>query len=167
MFIFVLINLTVFFLLKTEWGSLELFQSNLFFLSGVFLLVVSFIASAIKFNKIPFKWHYDLFATGSFLVWLSYWPPFFRIDSPLFSSYLLYFSLIVAFFSLTFMTKKQEMEQEVVQYLSWLSDSGRFNPLIIMVGVMASLAFPQHFLLYPITITLLATRFSLECCLKG
>lgn len=167
MLIFIVLNLGVVFGLKTNYITLEIFQSKLSFSMGIFLLIINLVAMSIKFKKIPFKWRYDLFAVGSVLVWLSYWPPFFRVNSPVFYSLSLYFAFITAFFSLIFIRNMENLELEVVEYLQWLSDSGRFNPLIIMVGVMISLAFPQHFLLYPVTITLLVIRYSLACCLNN
>ncbi len=167
MFTFIVLNLIFAFFLKTDIFTLDFFQSKLLFSMGIILLIVNFVAMAIKFKKLSFKWQYDLFAVGSVLVWISYWPPFFRVDSPIFYAFLLYFAFITAFFSIIFITKRENMEPEVVEYLQWLSNSGRFNPLIIMLGVMISLAFPQHFLLFPVTVTLLVLRFSLACCLSN
>ena len=166
MLTFILLNLCVAFLLKTDFFTLSFFQSKFSFFIGITLLIVNFVAMAIKFKKLPFKWRYDLFAVGSVLVWLFYWPPFFRVESPVFYSFLLYFAFISALFSTVFVTKRENMEPEAIDYLQWLSNSGRFNPLIIMIGVMISLAFPQHFLLFPITVTLLVIRYSLACCLN-
>jgi len=167
MFLFIVLNLCVVFFLKTERLTLEIFQSNSLLFTGVFLLILNFIAMVIKFKKLSFKWRYDLFAVGSIFVCLSYWPPFFRQGSPVFISFLFYFAFISALFSILFIKKSEDIEPEVKEYLQWLSSSGRFNPLVIMLAVMVSLAFPQHFLLFPITMTLLVIRYSMACSLNS
>jgi len=155
------------FFLKDESPFKTLLMSDYSLFSGVTLLIGSFIASWFKWKKISFKFRYDLFAVGSLLVWFSYWPPFFRFGSPMFEYYPLYFAFITALFSIFFITKLENMDPDAVTFLQWLSDSGRFNPIIIMVGVVISLAMPEHFLLYPVTITLLVMRFALASCLEN
>ena len=129
--------------------------------------MVNLIASWFKFDKIPFKLRYDLFGVGALLVWFSYWPPFFRFGSPLFQYFAMYFAFITALFSVVFITKRENMDPDAVALLQWLSDSGRFNPVVIMIAVMISLALPQHFLLFPVTVTILVMRFALASCLNN
>ncbi len=166
MFVFIVFNLVVAFLLKIESPLNTLFLSNYSLYTGVFLLLITFLDTWPRFNKIPFKLRYDLFALGAILVWLCYWPPFFRLGSPLFYYFSLYFAFITAFCSLFFFTKREHIEPDVVIFLHWLSDSGRFNPIVIMIGVAIGLAVPQHFMLFPVFITLLVTRFALACSLE-
>ena len=167
MYIFIFLNLYLGFLLKEESFFHDLFSSDFTLYAGVGLLVVNFIASCFKFSKIPFKLRYDLFAIGSLLVWISYWPPFFRFGSPMFQYFPMYFALITALFSVVFITKRENMDPDALSLLQWLSDSGRFNPIVIMIAVMISLALPQHFLLFPVTVTLLVMRFALASCLNN
>jgi len=167
MFLFIILDLCVVFFLKTERLTPEEFQLNSLLYTGIFLLILNFVAMAVRFKKLSFKWRYDLFAVGSVFVWLSYWPPFFRLGSPVFISFLFYFAFISALFSILFIKKAEKLEPEVEEYLNWLSNSGRFNPLVIMIAVMVSLAFPQHFLLFPVTVTLLVIRYSMACSLDS
>ncbi|MEE9338905.1 MAG: hypothetical protein V3U87_12575 [Methylococcaceae bacterium] len=118
-------------------------------------------------KRISFNLQYDLFAVGSILVWLSYWPPFFREESPVFYVFLLYFAFITAFFSLLFKTQKNKMSSDEIKNLQMLSSFVISNPLFVMVAVLISLAFPGHFLLFPLSITLLIIRFSLAYCLDN
>jgi hypothetical protein len=155
------------FFLKDENLFKSLLMSDYSLYIGIFLIVGNFIASCLKLKKISFKFRYDLFAMGSLLVWYSYWPPFFRFGSPMFEYYPLYFAFITALFSLLFIKKLENMDPDAVTFLLWLSDSGRFNPIIIMVAVIISLGIPEHFLLYPVTVTLLVIRFALACCLDN
>lgn len=167
MFIFILFNLLLAFLLKIESAYYSLFSSDFSLYIGVGLMLVTLIDTANKFKIIPFRLRYDLFAVGALLVWLWYWPEFFRKGSPIFYYFPLFFSLITAFCSLMFITKREHIDADMVIFLQWLSDSGRFNPVVIMVGVMIGLAVPQHFLLFPIFIILLVTRFALACSLEN
>jgi len=167
MFIFILLNLYIGFLLKEESFFHDLLLSDVSLYIGVGLLIVNVIASWFKFDKIPFKLRYDLFGVGALLVWFSYWPPFFRFGSPLFQYFPMYFAFITALFSVVFITKRENMDPDAVTLLQWLSDSGRFNPIIIMIAVMISLALPQYFLLFPVTVTLFVMRFALASCLNN
>ena len=167
MFIFIFLNLVVTFIFKLDSSIGLLFWSEFTLYFGMALLLLNFIATATKLKIFPFKLRYDLFAVGALLVWFSYWPPFFREGTPVFDIFPLYFAFISALFSLLFITKRENMDPDAVIFMQWLSDSGRFNPLVIMLGVMVSLAFPQHFLLFPVTITLWVTRFALACSLNN
>ena len=167
MFIFIIFNLFIGFLLKEDSFFHTLLLSDYSLYTGIVLLVTNLIASWFKFNKIPFKLRYDLFGVGSLLVWFSYWPPFFRFGSPMFQYFPMYFAFITALFSVVFITARENMDPDAVTLLQWLSDSGRFNPIIIMIAVMISLALPQYFLLFPVTITLLVMRFALASCLNN
>ncbi len=165
MFLFLLLNLCMGFFLKDESYFKALFMSDFSLYTGGTFLLVSFITSCLSTKKISFTYRYDLFAVGSLLVWFSYWPPFFRFGSPMFEYYPLYFALITALSSLFFITKPENMDPDAVTFLQWLSDSGRFNPIIIMIGVIISLAMPEHFLLYPVTVSLLVMRYAVASCL--
>ena len=85
----------------------------------------------------------------------------------MFQYFPMYFSFITAFFSVVFITKRENMAPDAVTLLQWLSDSGRFNPIVIMIAVMISLVLPQYFLLFPVTVTILVMRFALACCLNN
>lgn len=167
MFIFIVLNLCLGFFLeyKSLFQALLLSEWSLYL--GVFLLLSNLAGTWFKVKKIPFKLRYDLFAVGALLVWTSYWPPFFRVGSPVFLYFPFYFAFITALFSILFITKQENIDPQAVVFLQWLSDSGRFNPIVIMVGVIISLVFPTHFLLFPTTVTLLVMRFALASCLDN
>ena len=167
MFVFILLNLCLGFFLNKGSLFYTLLISDISLYAGIFLLLSNVLATWFKYRKISFKLRYDLFAVGALLVWISSWPPFFRFGSPVFQYFPLYFAFITALFSIIFITKGENMDPDAVKLLQWLSDSGRFNPVIIMIAVMISLALPQHFLLFPVTITLLVMRFALASCLNN
>jgi len=167
MYLFILLNLSMAFFLKDDNIFRTVFLSDYALYLGGGLLTLTFVASWIKFNKISYLIRYDLFAVGALLVWFSYWPPFFRVGSPLFYLYPSYFSLITALFSLAFIKKREHIDTDALDWLQWLSDSGRFNPLIIKACVAISLFLPEQFMLFPLTISLLVMRFALACCLDN
>jgi len=167
MFIFILVNLFLGLLLKNDSSSNFLLLSDYFQYAGAILLIVNFIAAVIKTKKIPFGFHYDLFAVGSILIWFSYWPPYFREGSPLFYVLPLYFAFIAAFFTLTFTNRKNGLEPDEINKLQMFPNFVITSPLTIMTCVIVSLALPQHFMLFPIAITLLIAHFSLACYLRN
>ncbi len=167
MYFFILVNLSLGFLLQTETPIHTFLLSDISLYIGCFLMLINSTATGFKFKKIHYRLRYDLFAVGSLLVWFAYWPPFFRFGSPMFDYFPLYFALITAFFSLVFITKPENMDPDATIFLQWLSDSGRFNPLFIMIAVMVGLAMPGHFLLYPAAMTILVMRFTLASCMDN
>lgn len=165
MYIFILLNMFLVFFLNSDSSVQLLFQSEYSLYIGIFLLVLNFVSIGSQTKRIPFSLCYDLFAVGSVLVWLSYWPPFFREESPLFYVFSLYFSFITAFFSLLFKTQKESLGVDDIKNLQMLSNYRLTSPLIFLTAVIMSLVFPGHFLLFPVAITLLIIRFSLTDCL--
>ena len=155
------------FVLKDGGALRNIFLSDYSFYAGAGLLLATLVAASIKYKKIAYKIRYDLFAVGALLVWFSYWPAFFREGSPIFYLYPLYFALITALFSLVFIKDREQIDPDALDWLQWLSDSGRFNPVIVMLCVSISLCLPQQFMLFPLAISLLAMRFALACCLDN
>ena len=155
------------FLLKDDSVIRAVFLSKYACYLGVFLLSINFFATLLSYKKISYKIRYDLFSVGALLVWFSYWPAFFREGSPVFYLYPLYFALITALFSLVFIKQREQIDVDALGWLQWLSDSGRFNPVIVMCCVCISLYFPQQFMLFPLMVSLLVMRYVLACCLDN
>jgi hypothetical protein len=153
--------------LKDDGALKGVFLSDYSFYTGVGLMSATFVAVSVKYKKIAYKIRYDLFAVGALLIWFSYWPAFFREGSPIFYLYPLYFALITALFSLVFIKDREQIDPDALVWLQWLSDSGRFNPIIVMLCVCISLFLPQQFMLFPITVSLLVMRFALACSLDN
>jgi hypothetical protein len=167
MYIFILVNLCLGFLLEKKTPLHSFLLSDYIFYFACFLMLLTLLATAFKYKKINYKWRYDLFAVGAVLVWFSYWPAFFRFATPMFDLFPLYFAFITAFFSIVFITKRENIDPNALTFLQWLSDSGRFNPVIVMIAVIIGLAIPGHFLLFPASLTILALRYTLARCLDN
>ncbi|KAF3981691.1 MAG: hypothetical protein HFP81_03565 [Methylococcales symbiont of Hymedesmia sp. n. MRB-2018] len=167
MYIFILVNLYLGFLLETKTPLHQILFSDYTFYFGCFLLLLTLFASSFKYIKIRYKLRYDLFAVGATLVWFSYWPAFFRYATPMFDIYPLYFAFITALFSVVFISKRENIDPATLTFLQWLSDSGRFHPVIVMIAVIIGLAMPRNFLLFPAALTILIMRFTLASCLDN
>lgn len=167
MFVFIFINLYLGFVLQAKTPVHAFLLSDFSLALGCLLLLLALIATGFKLKKIAYKIRYDCFAVGAVLVWFAYWPPHFRQDTLVFDYFPLYFAFITAFSSLVFITKRENIDPNTLSFLQHLSDSGRFNPIIIMLVVIAGLALPRHFLLLPSAITILVTRFALASCLDN
>jgi|AJXC01.1.fsa_nt_gi hypothetical protein len=167
MYFFILVNLCLGFFLQAKTPLHSFLLSDFSLIFGGVLMLITLLATGFKFKKIPYKLRYDLFSVGSLLVWFAYWPPFFRYATPMFDFFPLYFAFITAFFSLVFITKRENMDPDAITFLQWLSDSGRFNPLLVMLAVITGLAMPEHFLLFPVALTILIIRFTLASCLDN
>ncbi len=165
MYLFILINLLIALLAQqqTQEGTALLADPLVYI--GAFFVLGCFVLTSLKVRILSFRLRYDLFAVGALLIWYVYWPGFFVYDTPVFTVYPWYFVFISVLFSLFFVHRPEQIDSETLRWLQWLSDSGRFNPLFIMLLVILSLFFPEHFLLFPISITLWVMRYVLACCL--
>ncbi len=164
MYFFILLNLTLGYLVGSESSLLRFFLSDALVYVGASCIFAALIPA--WFGKLSAAVWYDLFACGTLLVWLPYWYPDFRDGSPVFFYFPLFFALISALFSLVFIKKREQIDAQTLEFMQWLSDSGRFNPWLIAGFVLAGLYFKEHFLLYPVAMTLLVMRYALARCLQ-
>lgn len=167
MFIFIAINLFIGFLLPTTGTIYNFMTSDYALFIGCFLMLVNIIATGLKYKKIPYQLRYDLYAVGATLVWFAYWPPYFRYAATVFDLFPLYFVFMTAFLNLVLITKKENITSDSVIFLQWLSDSGRFHPILVKIFVMIGLATPHYFILFPVAMTILVIRFTLASCLDN
>lgn len=164
MYGFILLNLALSYLTGSEHWLVVYLVTDVVLIVG--LVGMACAALMAWLEVLPCMIRYDLFACGSLLVWLPYWYPDFRDGSPVFVYFPLFFALVTALISLSFIISRDRIDQATVELLQWLSDSGRFNPLLIAVFVLAGLYFKQHFLLYPVAMVLLIMRYALACSLE-
>lgn len=162
MYFFILLNLALGYLVGTQLPMLQYFLSDAAIYIGIACVVVALVIAPLRKSA---AW-YDVFACGTLLIWLPYWYPDFRDGSPVFFYFPLFFALVSACFSLVFIKPRSEIDEQTLVFLQWLSDSGRFHPGVIVVFVLAALFFKQHFLLYPVSMTLLVMRYALARCLQ-
>lgn len=163
--LFIFLSLALCFMEQTAASLQNLLISPLFLYTGLTLAIISI--AGIAFKKMPTTLWYDIFASSSLIVWFAYWKPLFNDDAPMFFFYPLYFALITAFVFLIVIGQQQKIDDESFKFMKSLSKKSIIQPWIIMLCVLASLELQQHFLLYPILMTLLIIRFALSSCLEG
>ncbi len=164
MFFFIILSLAISYWVHNEHEWLILLRSPLTLYIGIAVSILA-IVSALTKKFVSQQW-YDLFATGSLLIWYNYWSPYLREGSPVFYFFPLYFALVAAVFYMAFNRQHENLDQETIEFLHWLSDSGRFSPVFIVFLVVFGLLLRQHFLLYPAAITLLIMRHALAVSLE-
>ncbi len=164
MYFFIILSLTISYLVHIEHTWLLFLLSPISLYIGLLGVVVASILAL--FRKFPCGIWYDLFASSTLLIWYYYWYPDFRDGSPVFYYFPLYFALITALFSVLFIKQREQVDEAALEFLQWLSDSGRFNPAVIVLLVLFGLLLKQHFLLYPVAITLLVMRYALAATLE-
>lgn len=117
-------------------------------------------------KKLPESFCYDWFASSVLLTWLAYWKPDFKDDSPVFFFFPLYFALMTAFVALAFISQRESIDAMSMQQMRRLVQKQRLKPWLIMSAVLISIAFEEHYLLFPTLMTLLILRFALASCIQ-
>lgn len=162
--LFIVFSLALCFMVQTASSLLSVLVSPLSIYTGLILAIASLVG--ITFKKMPATFWYDIFAGSTLIVWFAYWKPLFNVDSPLFFFYPLYFALMTAFVSLFIIGQQHKIDDESFNIMKSFSKKSITQPWIVMLCVLVSLELQQHFLLYPIMMTLLIMRFALSSCLE-
>ncbi|MEF3075733.1 hypothetical protein V2P20_11925 [Methylobacter sp. Wu1] len=162
--LFISLSLAFSFIVQSASPLQSLLESTTFNYTGITLAVCSIAGIVLK--KLPPKICYDVFASGALLAWFSHWKPLFNDDSPIFFFYPLYFAFMMAFVSLFFIQRPQVIDYDTFRYIKYVSRKYKLPPWLVMAGVLVSLALHQHFLLFPIMMTLLIIRFALTSYLE-
>jgi hypothetical protein len=165
MLLFILLSLTLCFMVQTASFFLSVLVSPLFIYIGLVLAIISM--AGITFKKMPATICYDIFASSILIVWFAYWKPLFNEDSPIFFFYPLYFALMTAFVSLFVIGPQYKVDDESFNFMKSFVKKSIYQPWVLMLCVLASLELEQHFLLYPVMMTFLIIRFALSSCLEG
>ena len=160
MFIFIALSLALCFLVQTSSPLLDTLDEPVFLYSG-FALAVSGIAGMMFKKKAAKLWH-DVFAGSVLIAWFAYWRSLFNEDSPIFFFFPLYFVFMAAFIELFFTDQDHKTDALTLRQMQALANHNIVQPWVIMLGVLASLGLPQHYLLYPVSVTLLLIRFALS-----
>jgi hypothetical protein len=165
MLIFIVLSLSLCFMVHIASSLQSVLVSSLFIYTGLILAIICIVG--ITFKKTPASIWYDIFAGSTLIVWFAYWKPLFNDDSPIFFFYPLYFALMTTFVSLFVIGQQNKIDDESFNLMRSLSKKSIIQPWIIMLFVLASLELHQHFLIYPIMMTLLITRFALSSFLEA
>ena len=163
--LFIALSLALCFMVQMASSLQNELVTPLLIYIGLVIAIISIFGSLFK--KLPALIWYDIFSSSTLLVWFAYWKPLFKDDSPIFFFYPLYFALMTAFVSLFFIGQRDKIDDESFHLMQSLSKKSIIQPWVVMVCVLGSLELQQHFMLYPVMMTLLIVRFSLASCLEG
>lgn len=162
--IFVLLCLALAVIVQTESPVEAILLSPVMMYLGLTIAVATIIGSIFK--KIPEYIGYDLFASSILFVWFAYWKPLFVKDSPIFFFFPVYFALIVAFVSLFFVGKRHKIDQDSLNRMQTIVNSGVVESWFLMICVTVTLYFENRFIQFPTMMTLLTMRYALFACLR-
>jgi len=108
----------------------------------------------------------DGVASGALLVWYADWQPQFVEGAPMFRFFPLYYAALAGWLTLVFVGKTARFDAESRQALRGILRLVRFDIRLLAAIVLASLAFPEHYLLYPMMTSVFVVRFTLQRCLE-
>jgi hypothetical protein len=163
--LFIVLSLSLCFMVQTASSLQSALVTPLFIYIGLAIAIISIIGSLLK--KLSTLIWYDIFSSSTLLVWFAYWKPLFKDDSPIFFFYPLYFALMTAFVSLFYIGQRDKIDDESFRLMLLLSKKTITQPWLVMLCVLGTLELQQHFMLYPVMMTLLIVRFAFSSCLVG
>lgn len=132
--------------------------------AGYLLLAISGVG--VLLNKpVMVNW-YDLFACSSLLIWFNDWHRSFKAESPMFQYYPFYLAIVAGCVSVFFIGRRHGIDAQTLTYMQTLSQAGKLHALIAMALVVAGLQMTEHYLVYPVAMTLLLFKFAFDECLK-
>ncbi|MEC4750630.1 hypothetical protein [Methylomicrobium sp. Wu6] len=164
MLVFVLLSLALAYLVQTSNPLANLLETLFFFYLGIGGALIAIAGLLVK--KGNFRIWYDLFASSALLAWFAYWKTLFNDDSPMFFFFPVYFASMSAFISLAFIGQCERLDNESLHYMRLLAGQKGLQPSIIMLGALGSLQLLDHYLVFPVLITLLLLRFALDSCVE-
>jgi len=163
--LFIVLSLSLCFMVQTASSLQSALVTPLFIYIGLAIAIISIFGSLLK--KLSTLIWYDIFSSSTLLVWFAYWKPLFKDDSPIFFFYPLYFALMTAFVSLFYIGQRDKIDDESFRLMLLLSKKTILQPWIVMLCVLGTLELQQHFMLYPVMMTLLVMRFAFSSCMVG
>lgn len=161
--VFIIFGLSLCYLIQKQETILNVLASPL--LTYISLGFCLLIIAGLLLKKIPQKYAYDGFAVNVLVVWYGYWQPFFSDDSPIYFSFPLYLVFMTAFVSLFFVNQRHRIDTQSFKFMHRVEKEVVIQPWLIMLGALSSLLLIDHYLLFPVLMTLLILRFALFGCL--
>lgn len=161
-----------FIILNLAFGALSYLDSpylsflvddHLVFAAG-FCSLVFWLAGC--FNRLSSAVSQEGVACSALVLWYAYWPPEFSPGSPVFIAVPLYFAVLTTWLTWALLLRAARFDQETCHRLLQLQKLMRFDPRFIAALMLISLAFPEHYLTYPLLTTLFLVRGSLQCCFE-
>lgn len=143
-------------LLNNEWVWMSLAVLGLLFLGGGCL---QWLPGSI--------WH-DGFACCGLLTWYGYWKPLFSDGSPQFSAFPIYLAVLSSWMWLGFILRSSQFDQESQEVFRYFQQYlARVDACLVAGLVSVALAFPEHYLSYPLAMTFFIVRSAFQRCLES
>lgn len=163
--IFIVCCLVLTTLIQTQNPYLPLLNIEAVWVSAVCLAVLFLASGCLKLAPSSI-WH-DGFACSGLWAWYGYWKPLFSEGSPQFSVFPVYFALLSTWMLFGFINRSSRFDWESQQDLRHLQKYlSRVDPSLMAALVLVCLAFPEHYLSYPLTMTLFIVRSAFHRCLE-
>ena len=163
--IFIVCCLVLTTLIQTQNAYLPLLNIEAVWVSAVCLAVLFLASGCLKLAPSSI-WH-DGFACSGLWAWYGYWKPLFSEGSPQFSVFPVYFALLSTWMLLGFINRSPRFDWESQQDLRHLQKYlSRVDPCLMAALLLVCLAFPEHYLSYPLTMTLFIVRSAFHRCLE-
>lgn len=159
MFLFIICSLVLAFIVQTSNPWLALLVDPMVFYTALTVAALAMVAVIIK--KGPIQQYYDVFASSALVAWYAHWQPIFNDDSPVLFAFPVYFVFMAAFIELAMLKQRQRVDDVTYQHMQALAKKSRVQPWLVMVGVLVSLNLDDHYMLYPVMMTVLMIRFAL------
>jgi hypothetical protein len=161
MLAFILLSLGLSYLLQTESSLLRILLMPIFLYIGIFFAVIGLLG--VYFKK-QAAICYDLFFSSALLIWFAYWRPMplFTEDSPVFFAFSLYFVFMATFMQLFFINKRQKTDPETLDQIRYFA-TRNVPTWVLMLSILGSLLLLDHYLLFPVLMTLLMVQYVLFC----
>ena len=163
--IFIICCLLLAFLVKSQSVYLPYMIDQYVWIVGVSLAVIFLLAGWLK-KLSSTVWH-DGFAACLLWAWYADWEPLFNSDTPMFYVFPIYFALLSAWMTLAIVNKSERFDTESRVTLRYLQHNlVRFDTRLLATLVLISLMLPDHYLIYPIVMTLFIVRYTLQRCFE-
>lgn len=132
--------------------------------AGCVVLAICF--AGLLIDKPPYvNWH-DLFASAALVVWFAYWHRYFETDAPMFVYFPYYLAFIALFTVVFFIEQRKNLDRETLEIMQKIALWKRPLSLVTMSLVLVSLELTEHFLLFPVAMTLFIIKFSFIECVR-
>lgn len=165
MLVFIALSLSLCFIQQFADSLVTILVLPFFIYAGLVAALAGIVG--MFFNKLPTIVSYEVFSSGTLLLWFAYWKDLFKPDSPIFFAYPLYFALMSAFITLFLSDQSHRIDKESLNYMRYLDKERVMPAWALMLCVLGSLEVRQHYQLYPVLMTLLMLRFAFSSCVQA
>jgi hypothetical protein len=163
--IFIICSLLLTTLIETQSAYLNLLNIEAVWISTACLAALFLCSGCLKLAP-GGVWH-DGFASAALWTWYGYWQPLFSEGSPQFSLFPVYFALLSSWMLFGVINRSARFDWESQQTLRYFQRYlTRFDPCLMAALVLLTLAFPEHYLSFPLAMTFFIVRSAFFRCLE-